>query len=180
MRLNVISRINADKDFFSTYLKVVAELKKSDINCQLKFIGAITCENTYNKILDNVVSDDIAELVSFTKKSVPMSEWTNDADDYYLNVCLGDFVGYSSIDCVKDNFKALFVNVANYTIDEFADFLTFCSNENDLFNVLQKIHLDKEAINKIIEQENRSLLQSFYLLNNDEELLLNMLKGETF
>jgi hypothetical protein len=181
MRLNVVSRISEDKDFFSSYLKVVAELKKNGIDCQLKFIGKIYNEDVYNKIINDATNNDIVELVSFTRKSIPISEWTNNTDDYYLNVSIGDFVGYSSIDCVDSGFKTLFLNIkTDYTINKFVNYQTFCKDENELFNLIKDISLDGEKMNQIIEKENKAFAQSFYLSNNDEKLLLNVLKGKIF
>ena len=178
MRLNIVARLSRDKDFFFPCLNTIAKLKKNGINCQMNFIGKIYHEDVHDKIINDSVDRDILELVSFTKKSIPISEWTNNTDDYYLNACIGDFVGYSSIDGIKNGFKTLFVNIIP-NINETPKDLSFCSDENDLFNLVKKIYSDMESMNKIIEQENKELLQNFYLADNEKELLLNILTGQT-
>ena len=52
IRLNIISRIAGDKDFFSHYLETVSEIfSENNITIFVNFIGPIEDLNTYNKII---------------------------------------------------------------------------------------------------------------------------------
>lgn len=175
MRINVVSRIAKGKDFFEPYLKVIANLKEKNIICEIKFIGQIYDEEIYTKILDSSKLLNIEELMFFTQKSIPYTEMTNEENEYYLNLSNGDFVGYSSIECLKNGFKTIFLNINSINTVK-NEQITFCKNENELFNLLGKIYLNMNEMNKIIRQENEELLTKFYLSDMDKQLLLNTFK----
>ena len=86
IRLNIISRIAGDKDFFSHYLETVSEIfSENNITIFVNFIGPIEDLNTYNKIIKYCTKHGIEKQISFTKKALPYCEIENTKKDVFLN-----------------------------------------------------------------------------------------------
>jgi hypothetical protein len=103
---------------------------------------------------------------------------TNGEDEYYLNASNGYFVGYSSIESLKNGFKTIFFDINSINTTE-SEQMIFCENEDKLFNLLEKIYLNMNEMNRVIQRENDDLLNKFYLSDNDKKLLLNILIGNS-
>ena len=70
--LNVVSRIDRDKDFFVNYLEVISILKfKYNIIFNIKIIGNVYDEDVYHKLIEDIRRLDIISQVEITKKSIP-------------------------------------------------------------------------------------------------------------
>ncbi|SIS96777.1 hypothetical protein SAMN05421786_103467 [Chryseobacterium ureilyticum] len=174
--LNIISRIDVDKDFFTDYLFVLYLLRKEKIIVNLKFIGEVFNAAIYNNIVRTSKLFEINNEIEFTKKSIPLTQINPTKNDYFLNASIGDFAGYSSIECIQRKFKTIFYNVdfnlisnANHTME------SFCRNHQDLYNLLKQISQNKEQVDSTIINENKTTLSSFFLSEKDKTDLINYL-----
>lgn len=176
MNLNIVSRIAIEKDFFESYIRVISEMKrKHSINWKLNFIGEIQSQEIYNKILNLCEQASVSELISFTKRSIPFNELLNGVDDYYIHRANARFIGYSAVESIKFGFKTILMNIEGSTL-KFEE-RSFCSNEEELFQLLYDLSVEKAKTDQIIIEENEILLKQFYLSDAEKDLLENILKG---
>lgn len=177
IRLNIISRIAGDKDFFSHYLETVTEIfSENNITIFVNFIGPIEDLNTYNKIIKYCTKHGIEKQISFTKKALPYCEIENTEKDVFLNASIGSFIGYSSIESIENSFKTIFFNVDETSFIK-KKYISFCQNKTEFKNLILKIVFDNNTLN-LIEKENKEIFKSFHLDTEEKQLLLNILNGK--
>lgn len=176
MRLIVVSRIDKDKDFFNYYLNIVKQLKKEGIIYNILFIGSIDNINVYNKIIDYAKNNNLENLITFTQKSMPYEKMPNETGDIYLNISIGYFVGYSSIECLQNSFTTVFLN-GDSTITMLEDSLQFSRDTEALYQLLKNIYIDKSILNKL-KEENRTFYKSYSLSKDERSTLSNLLYGK--
>ncbi len=178
MRINIIARINHDKDFFIDYVDVIGEIyNKHGIKIFLYFIGPIQHEETYKKIIFSATKYNILDQISFSKKTISLHDIKPLNDDIFLNACIGDFVGYSSIECVQQGFNTIFYNVDETAIPNNKS-IVFCENKEKLCDIILKIYNDNKNI-ELIKKENSELLKRFYLTGKEKETLYGILLGDS-
>ena len=173
--LNVVSRIDRDKDFFVNYLEVISILKfKYNIIFNIKIIGNVYDEDVYHKLIEDIRRLDIISQVEITKKSIPFSKLFKTENDYYINACIGDYVGYSSIECIENEMKTIFFNISENKID--SQNISFCNTIDDLVILLLNLFSNDE-VNIRLKNDNQLLLERFMLDDLEKINLLSILKG---
>ncbi|MGV0947811.1 hypothetical protein ACTS93_11810 [Empedobacter falsenii] len=176
MRLIVVSRIDLDKDFFHYYLEVISRLKKEDkIIIKILFVGKIDNQEVYDEIMNRSHKLDIFNQINFTRQSIPYNLLPNEDNDYYLNISIGDFIGYSSIEGMRSNFKSIFLN-GDSSVNTGKDRISFCNTTNELYLLLRQIFLD-DTYKIYLIKDNEEILKNYVLSEKEEQLLVNILLG---
>ena len=175
IRINVISRIAADKNFFIDLLYAIISLRKAKkLDIKLNFIGAIYNYAIFDTLKRFVMISGIEDLVSFTEKSIPISEIDKSENDYYLNFSIGDFIGYSAIEALKNDLNTIFYNV-DFDYNKHYDQVTFLSGIEDFIQMLISLSMDKNKMDELIRQENRDLAKQILLDEETETKLLSLI-----
>ncbi|MCA5004112.1 hypothetical protein [Sphingobacterium bovistauri] len=174
IKLNVVSRIADDKDFFNFYLEALSLVKKKFGHCiGIYFIGEIYCTEVFNKIVTRANELSIRDLVSFSNKSIPINELPSSYNDVYLNISIGDFIGYSSIECLYYGLKTIFYN-GDSLVSSNSKYRCFCNTIEELAFLLNDIQSSSMVMQNLIE-ENRQLLQYYFISDTDKKELLKLL-----
>lgn len=173
IRLIVVSRISEDKNIFSQYVHLLSRLKKEHgVTVRIFFIGSIYHEDVFIQILEALREHQITDY-EFSYQSIPMREIDTDSYDYFLNGSIGDFVGYSSIECFQLGYKTLFLNAdPNIQIKKS---LIFNNNMDELLETLLKINENKAEADRRILIENRTVFYSYYLTPPEQKKLKQLL-----
>ncbi|MFV0183321.1 hypothetical protein OBK25_01105 [Empedobacter falsenii] len=174
--INVISRISGDKNFFLDILYVTYLLReKHKLYINVKFIGKIYDYNIFSMLERFSILFGISDQVTFTKRSIPIKEIENSDNDYFLNFSIGNFVGYSGIESINNNFKTIFYNIDN-SIKE-VKYKNLISLDNIcLKKVFFSIILDKEQFDKSLDKETNSLIQELTFDEITRTKLLQLVK----
>ncbi len=176
IKLRIISRIDVDKNFFFDYLFAIYLLKEAGVTCTIEFIGSIYNHTIYNSIRRNARILDISHRIHFTEKSVPVSDLLVNENDYFVNASIGNFIGYSSIECLQRNFKTIFYNVDDQTSHATQE-ITFVNNTAEFVQLIKDINSHKTEMDFKIVNENRETLRYFVLDKTDKRKLENILIG---
>ncbi|AQX08240.1 hypothetical protein [Elizabethkingia ursingii] len=176
IRINVISRIASDKNFFLDLLYAVDFLRREKkIDIKLNFIGAVYNYIIFDTLKRFTMVSGIEDLVSFTERSIPISEINKSDNDYYLNFSIGDFIGYSGIEATKKGFKTLFYNVDFEYNKKQYDSIVFLSGYKEFIEVLILLNEDKNKIDELIRLENKELVDQIFLDKETEIKLLSLI-----
>ena len=176
IRINIISRIAEDKIFFIDLLYAIAFLRREKkIDVKLNFIGAIYNYTIFNTLKRFIIVSGIDDLVSFTEKSIPISEISKSSNDYYLNFSIGNFIGYSGIEATKNGFNTLFYNVDfDYDKQQYESII-FLSGLEDFIQILISLNVDKNKIDELIQLGNKDLAKQLLLDEETETKLLSLI-----
>lgn len=173
--INVLSRISGDKNFFLDILYAVFLIKeKSNINLHVKFIGNIYDYNIYTMLERFAVISEIKDQVFFTKKSIPISEINTSDFDYFLSFSIGDFIGYSGVETIKNKFKTLFYNV-DPSIKEVKYNSLISLDIKELQKVFYQIVVNKNQYDLLLQRESDLLLEELKFDKSTENKLLQIL-----
>ena len=181
IKLNFISRISVDKNFFIDLVYLIYQLKtKHDIKSSLYFIGAVESEPVYQTVRRLVQITGLDDQISFSKKSIRYDEMTDEVKKgFFINYCVGDFLGYSSIECLKYKLKTIFYNIdpAYSGVMNNESYACYCPDMNSLVDLIRKIHLDEMVMSDDLLKENQVLLGNFILQKKEEDFLVSVLTG---
>ena len=181
IKLNFVSRISLDKNFFVDLIYLVYKLK-NDHNTlvNLYFIGALEHEGIYQTLVRLIKVLNVQDLVSFSKRSIRYYEMSEDVKSgYFINYSVGWFLGYSSLECMQQNLKTLFYNIDPHYSHSMKDkYSCYCSDLNSLINLVREISIDQAAMDSKLRLENQQILSQFVLQSNDATVLRSILLGE--
>ncbi|MDR2121882.1 MAG: hypothetical protein LBP34_02040 [Flavobacteriaceae bacterium] len=150
-------------------------LKNKGYAIQVKFVGKIHNVAIVDTVQRAIVLLGLRDQVIFTDNSVKINE-IKEKEEYYFNLSIGDFVGYSSIECIESGLKTLFYNIDD-NLEKIANnkFMTV-SSFSSLCEKLEQIHRDRKKYDEIIKNENLELRSSYYLNDEDELQLKKILQ----
>lgn len=162
IRLNLISRIAYDKLFFLDFIVLIANLRKCNFDVRLKIIGKIYNTEICELILRTSRILNVAEFVEVTGESRPINQIENSNEDYFVNISVGSFIGYSSIECVSYGLRTIFYNVDEKLIRDTND-NSFCFNFEELLNLLKLICSERNVYFDKLQIENIQTANKFIL-----------------
>jgi hypothetical protein len=174
MEFNLISRISEDKNFFVDLIYVIYRVKTEyDTVVKLNFIGAISSEGVYRMLVRLIDLLELNDQVNFTKISIRYEDLSDEVKKgYFINLTVGNFIGYSGIECMKYNLKAIFYNVHEiYERYMEPNRMSFCSDRYALIELIKAISLDADSINDILYAENKRLYAKYLLSTSEADLL---------
>lgn len=181
VKLNLVSRVSVDKNFFVDLVYVIYQLKtKYQITATLYFIGTLESEPVYQTVRRLVHILNLEDRVSFSKKAIRYDDMTDEVKSrFFINYCVGDFLGYSSLECLKHKLKAIFYNIEpEYSASmNNRGFVCYCSDMNSLIDLIKKIDADERRISDEVLKENQILLTDFILQKKEEEMLASLMTG---
>lgn len=181
IKLNFMSRISLDKNFFVDLVYLVYKLK-NDHNTlvNLYFIGAIEHGGIYETLVRVIKVLNVQEQVSFSKRSIRYNEMSEDVKSgYFINYSVGWFLGYSSLECMQQNLKTIFYNIDPHYSHTMKDgYSCYCADLDSLTNLIKTISMDKAGMDSKLLLENKQVLSQFVLQNNEASVLRSILLGE--
>lgn len=174
MEFNLISRISGDKSFFVDLIYVIYRVKTEyDTVVKLNFIGAIQSKEIYRILVRLIDLLELNDQVNFTKISIRFEDLSDEVKKgYFINLTVGNFIGYSGIECMKYNLKTIFYNVDEiYERYMEPNRMSFCSDRYALIELIKAIRLDADSINDILYTENKRLYAKYLLSTSEADLL---------
>jgi hypothetical protein len=181
VKLNLVSRVSVDKNFFVDLVYAIYQLKtKHGIIATVYFIGTLESEPVYQTVNRLVHVLDLEDQISFSKKPIRYDDMTDEVKSrFFINYCVGDFLGYSSIECLKHKLKAIFYNIEpEYSASmNSRAFVCYCRDMNSFIDLIRKIDSDEKRISEEVLKENQLLLTHFILQKNEEHMLASIMMG---
>ena len=182
IKLNFISRISLDKNFFVDLVYLVYKLK-NDHNTlvNLYFIGPIENVDIYEILSHKINELNVQDLVSFSKRSIRYHEMSEEVKSgYFINYSVGWFLGYSSLECMQQNLKTIFYNIdPHYSHSMIDKYSCYCSDLNSLINLIRTISMDRAGMDSKLLLENKQVRSQFVLQNHEASVLRSILLGES-
>jgi hypothetical protein len=178
INLNIVSRISDDKCFFIDTVYAIHRLKKEhNIDAQIYFIGAIENYGIYNTLVRLVEILNLQDRIFFSKRSIWIEDLPDDVKEgYFINYSIGEFFGYSGVDCLKSKLKTIFLNIdAEYNSMIRTDYKCYCADINTFIRLLKEIEENGSQIANQLLQENEVLFSEYYLGSEEKELLKSVL-----
>lgn len=177
IRFNLVSRIASDKNFFGGPFNAVKRARAEGLPVHLTLIGGIHNLGLFEKLERLVITLSIEDCVTFTKRSIPFHDFTEEKKgEYFLNFSVGDFVGYSSIEGVNRGLKTMFYNIEKeYHGGKLANSYCYCQDEEALVEKFRSIDNDKQAFDAKLIEENNGLKTQYALSFEEREFLKAML-----
>lgn len=173
--LNLIGRVEEDKNYFIDVLFTIYELRKfHNIDVKLNIVGKIYNYAIYQTLATFIKSAKIDDLVNFTKESIPFEILKQKKTEYFLNFAVGSFVGYSSIEAIISGLCTIFYNVDLRYENDTSEYITFNFQKEDLKSLLIKLNNSEETVRNIIIAENKELQERFLLDEITAKKLLNV------
>ena len=177
IQINVVSRINEDKNFFFDLLFAIYKLREKNINdFHLLFIGDLLSKTVYQDMVRLINLFDIADNISFTGKSIRLSELSEVVrDGYFFNFTIGNFMGFSGIESINLNHKTIFYNTDKNLVESTRRSPSMCPDVSSLISLLINLkNAPKEMEQRIIE-DNLKTKNDFLLSDNDNSFLRSIL-----
>ena len=175
--LNLVSRIDDDKNSFLDLVYIAYELKQAEIiNFKVLFIGGIHKVSIYQNILRMAYLLGVTEHIDFTKKSVPLKDLPAEIKKgYFFNYTVGNFFGYSAIESVELGFKTIFCNCDQFLSSEWSSYINFCPDIGSAIELIKLISREEEKVSTAIFENNIKMKAGYFLSQNDKTLLFSML-----
>jgi len=177
IRLNVVSRINEDKNFFFDLIYAVFKLKHSGVEgVQLLFIGDVLSRAVYQDMrrLANLL--EIPDQISFTRQSIRMSNLPESVKEgYFFNFTIADFTGFSGIESVSLGYKTIFYNPDKKLAERMTTWPSMCRDLASLVSLITAINENQLAADAAIRQDNLRMKALFYLSEEDKRFLRSVL-----
>lgn len=182
IQINLVSRIASDKDSFNILLQLAEKLTKENItDFELLFIGQISDEIIFHKILSQAENLKIADKLRFTKKSIPLIQLDDQTKSgYFFNFTVGLFLGYSSIDTVQLNLKGIFYNVDSRISLAKDSYINSCSNIDEVVTLIKSINSNKDQVDAEIYRNNVKMRIAFSLSYLEEQSLRSLLVPDKY
>ncbi len=176
LNINIVTRIAADKNFFLDYIVAVHELKKRyQEHCSLRFIGAIESYPIYENILRLSKIFGIEDQIHFTKKSIPYQDMEPSVlSGYFINMCVGSFKGYASLEASQRGLKALYYNVDSSLADKWDYPFPHIASLEHLISILHDIINQPDYYNDAIQKYNLKHPNQFFLSTEEKTLLKSL------
>ena len=177
ININVVARIADDKNFFLDLIYLLHKLKEENINdVEVLFIGAIQNYGIYEGVLNMADLLSVSSQISFTKASIRVSELPPDVQQgYFLHFCVGDFIGYSGMESIKNGYKNIFYNADRKVKPEARKHTNFCEDINALVAFVKRLAKEQAIVDEEINQNSLKILDDFALTANDKSTLLSLL-----
>ena len=177
IQINLVSRIDDDKNSFMELVYAAHKLKESGITgFHILFIGAVYKPVIYQSVVQMAGLLGVDSHIGFTKKSIPMAQLPPEIKDgYFLIHSIGDFIGYSGIESIDMGLKTIICNVdKNFAADR-AKYINSCEDIHAVIELIKLIDQDKEAIDRQIIANNIEIKKAYYLSDQDKNKLLSLL-----
>jgi hypothetical protein len=177
IRLNIIGRISDDKNSFFDILFALYKLKAAGYDqIKLLLIGGIFSESVYRTACKMITLYGLDEQVAFTRQSIRPIDLEQDIkDSYFCNFTVGDFMGYSGIECINMGFKTIFYNGDTSVAEKMPVYYSMCRDLDAFIELMKDIDKNRAVTDAKIIADNIVLKQNFILQQAEETLLLNML-----
>ena len=177
IQINLVSRIASDKDSFNILLQLAEQLIKEKVtDFEILFIGEVSEEVIFQKIMSQAEHLKIADKIRFTKKSIPLIQLDDQTKSgYFFNFTVGLFLGYSSIDAIQLNLKSIFYNADPSASMEKKTYINSCENINDVVELIKLIDLNKNKVDEEIYLNNEKMRAAFSLTSKEEDALLALI-----
>ncbi|MDX8568436.1 hypothetical protein OZ668_10585 [Elizabethkingia sp. HX XZB] len=171
--LNIVARIAEDKNFFLDVIEIIHRFNKKKIDIKLNLVGEIYSEKLFEKLQISIKEYDLEDKVHFTKTSIPLATYClGRKDELYLNFSVGNFFGYSAIECFLLGLKTLLLNVdIHYSSEDEKDFI-FCSTIDSLEKKLLNIARDEDYYSAIICEDVENNLKKHKLIDDESHILV--------
>ncbi|MBK0378206.1 hypothetical protein [Mucilaginibacter segetis] len=179
IKLNVIARVDKDKNSFGDLLYALHQLKQEQITqVNILFVGPIGNESLYFETLALAQHLGISSNISFTKKAILIDDLSEDIKSgYFVNFTIADFMGYSALEAIKNNLKAIFYNADSQYIESIKDKpINLCADLKEFISLIKRLISEKPAVDAEIIKSNERLKDTFRLSNNDKRTLLSFIK----
>ena len=183
IKLNVVARIAADKNSFPDLIFALHELNKQGITqVHFVFIGSIYSMAVYENIIEEATRLHVLPNIAFTKRSIPISELSEEVQQgYFINFTIGNFVGYSALESIKNGYKTILYNADPSLEGESSGLINSCANLNELIGLIKKIDNNKTAVDTEIMAANQKMINRFCLdVSEKDNLLSMMLPGKEY
>ncbi|MCR8560193.1 hypothetical protein KXD93_21250 [Mucilaginibacter sp. BJC16-A38] len=173
IQINIVSRINEDKNFFFDLLFVAQKLLEKNLTgFRLLFIGDILSRTVYQDMIRLIGLFGLSEHVSFTKKSIRFADLPGEVRaGYFFNFTIGNFMGYSGVESLDYGFKTIFYNT-DRELDEKTDkSVAMCANIAGLVTLLSSICEDPAGLEEQVKADNLLMKKRFLLDDQDRAFL---------
>ena len=171
---NIVVRVADDKDFLTPIFKCIGQLNKDGIDASLTVVGKVYDEGIYNRLVTFSQQLGIAGKIHFTKQSIRYKDMDDTLrNGIFLNYSLGDVVGYSTMEAMNEGLKTVLFN-CDPSIHESDSKISFCNDVDDLYNLTALLSQQPEKTTEKIIEENKAFRKSFFLDENEKQLLLTM------
>jgi len=177
IQFNLVARINDDKNAFLDLVYTAYQLKISGFeDFNILFIGGIYNKGIYQNIVRMAELLKVSRQISLTMQSVPIAALPeNIKAGFFVNFCVGEFIGYSGIESIGMGFKNIFYNCDPALAAEANRYLNVCRNIDELIGLFKLIMNDCEGVSRQINI-NAGLMKDAYALNEaDKKSLLSLL-----
>lgn len=180
ININVIARIADDKNYFLDLVYLLRKLKEDNIrDVQVLFIGAIQNYGIYENVLNMANLLSVSSQISFTKASIRIDDLSPEIKQgYFLHFCIGDFIGYSGMESIKDGRKNIFYNADRHVHFDTGTTKHVCADINALIDFVKRLTKEQTVVDREIEQNSIEILRDFMLKDTDKGALLAMLTSE--
>lgn len=177
IQINVVSRINEDKNFFFDLLFAIYKLREKNINdVHLLFIGDLLSRTVYQDMVRLINLFGIVENISFTGKSIRLAELSEaDSEGYFFNFTIGNFTGFSGIESINLNHKTIFYNIDRNQVDNTRRSPAMCPDVSSLISLLINLKNDPIGMEQQIIEDNLKTKNDFLLSDNDNSFLRSIL-----
>ena len=177
IRINLVARIDTDKNSFLELVYAAHKLKESGVsNFHILFIGAVYNTSIYQNIVQMAELLGVTSHIGFTQKSIPMAELSPEIKSgYFLLHSIGDFIGYSGIESIDMGLKTIICNADKNFVAERAKYINSCEDIHAVIELIKLIAKEKETIDSQILANNLHIKKAYYLNDQDKAGLLSFL-----
>jgi hypothetical protein len=177
IQINLVARIDDDKNSFLDLVYVAYMLKKDGItDFKILFIGGVHKQSIYQNIVHLADLLDVESHIGFTMKAIPLAQLPEDTKQgYFLNYTVGAFVGYSAIESIDLGLRAIFLNGDKELVGDMPKTAGMCPDLDSLITLIATLVQDKSAIDAKIDESNAQLKKSYFLTTADRSNLLSLL-----
>lgn len=177
IQFNLVARINDDKNSFLDLVYTAYQLKISgfeDFNILL--IGGIYNKGIYQNIVRMAELLNVSRQISFTMHSVPIAGLPeNIKAGFFINFCVGEFIGYSGIESISMGLKNIFYNCDPGLAGEPSQYINVCRDIKELIALFKLIMNDCEGASRQINLNAGLMKETYALSEADEKALLSLL-----
>jgi hypothetical protein len=177
IQFNLVARINDDKNSFLDLVYTAYQLKISGFeDFNILFIGGIYNKGIYHNIVRMAELLHVSSQISLTMQSVPMAGLPeNIKQGFFVNLCVGEFIGYSGIESIRMGFKNIFYNCDPGLAGEPNQYINVCRDIDELIALFKLIMNDCEGVSRQINLNAGLMKEAYALSEPDKNTLLSML-----
>ncbi len=175
MNINLLTRVAVDKNYFMDFVVACYLSKNRGCTINVKFIGKIHSNVILETVERAIQLLGLQDQVRFTGAPVKINE-IQKKDDYYFNLSIADFVGYSSIESIDNELKTMFYNIDDNLQNVINTKFIYVNSFHSLCEKLELIYNNRYEYDQIIRQENLELGKEYFLNEKEVEKLKEMFK----